>query len=227
MSVKKPKLIDSGPILAATGLVHRVQVPDGSGPYPTVVMLHGRSGDEDVMWVFARTIPANCLIISVRAIEAEGNSYSWHPPGNGWPDLADFELAVTAVTRFIQALPAQYNANADAIYLMGFSQGAAAAYATALHWPGLVKGIAGLVGFMPLGVEDAIRGAPLADLPVLMLVGKEDTTIPLHIARTCAKMLRAAGAYLEYREYDTGHKLNSGGMQKLKNWWASLLGAEN
>jgi predicted esterase len=35
--------------------------------------------------------------------------------------------------------------------------------------------------------------------------------------------VRAAGAYLEYREYDTRHKLNGAGMRKLKSWWAERV----
>ena len=37
-----------------------------------------------------------------------------------------------AVTRFIHALPSLYNADPQQIYLMGFSQGAATAYALSL-----------------------------------------------------------------------------------------------
>ena len=103
---------------------------------------------------------------------------------------------------------------------MGFSQGAAASFALAIREPERVQGIASLVGFMPLGVEEAIETARLADLPVFMAVGTEDERIPLEIARECGKAVRAAGAYLEYREYETGHKLNGAGMRKLKNWWA-------
>lgn len=222
MTDKKPKLVTEGPAFDATGLVHRVSVPDGPGPHPTAVMLHGRLGDEDVMWVFGRAVPKDWLQIAVRAIVPEGDGYSWHPPGDDWPQMDDFETAVDALAHFIRALPATYNADPDAIYLMGFSQGAAASYLTAMQHPALVRGIAGLVGFMPRGAEDAVHGAPLAELPVLVLAGKEDPMIPLQMAQESARLLRAAGAYLEYREYDTGHKLNAKGMKKLKSWWASL-----
>ena len=54
-------LVDSGPLLEATGLVHRVLEPSGPGPYRTAVMPHGRFGDEDAMWLFRRTMPTGWL----------------------------------------------------------------------------------------------------------------------------------------------------------------------
>lgn len=202
------------------GLVHRVRQPDRSGPHPTVVMLHGRSGDENVMWVFARALPAPWLVVAPRAISPDPDGgYAWHPrKPNEWPALQMFDGAVESIEQFIRALPALYQADTRHLYLMGFSQGAATAYATALRYPGLVKGIAGLVGFVPVGVDTGLR--PLAGLPIFMAVGRTDPTIPLDIAEACAHTLRAAGAALDERVYDTGHKLNADGMRDLRQWWA-------
>ena len=130
-----------------------------------------------------------------------------------------FDTAVTALLQFINSLPQKYGANREQIYLMGFSQGAAVALAAAIREPEIIKGIASLVGFMPKEVDESIATARLADLPVFMAAGKEDERVPLEIARESAKAVRAAGAYLEYREYETGHKLNGQGMRKLKQWW--------
>lgn len=224
MEQNTPLLIENGPKFTETGLVHRVLEPKkASAPHPTVVMLHGRFGTEDVMWVFARALPSNWLAVAPRALVPEQGGYSWHPSGNGWPDLANFDEAVTAVSHFIHALPQQYNADPEQIYLMGFSQGAALAFATAMHHPGIVQGIAGLVGFMPNGNEQLIQSAPLHNLPVLMLVGQQDEYIPLEMAQQSGETIRAAGAFLEYREYHTGHKLNGDGMRKLKSWWSKRL----
>ena len=108
------------------------------------------------------------------------------------------------------------------MYLMGFSQGAALSFATAMQHPGIVHGIAGLVGFMPNGNEQLIQTEPLFELPVLMLVGQRDEFIPLKLSQQSGKAVRMAGANLEYHEYDTGHKLNNDGMKKLKSWWSTL-----
>ncbi len=217
--MEKPLLVETGSAVEATGLVHCVVQPSASKPSPAVVMLHGRFGNEDVMWTFSRTLPTDWLIVAPRAIMAEKSSYSWLPTGNKWPQLADFDAAVTAVSHFIYTLPQQYNANPEQIYLMGFSQGAAVSYATALNYPRLVQGIAGLVGFMPCDSAELPDATPLQDLPIFMAAGSNDATIPLELARSGAKTARIAGASLTYYEYSTGHKMNYAGLQDLKNWW--------
>jgi phospholipase/carboxylesterase len=122
--------------------------------------------------------------------------------------------------RFIGALPGLYEADPARVYLMGFSQGAALAYAAAMRYPGRFRGIAGLVGFVPVQCGDVTRMAPLSNTPVFMAVGKEDPLIPYERSVACAQTLQVAGCDLEYHEYDTGHKLTREGVADLKAWWA-------
>lgn len=74
-----PQLIDAGAELSAAGLVHRVAQPQTPGPYPTAVLIHGRAGTEDVLWVFRRAIPHGWLIVTPRAIYPDPNEggYAW------------------------------------------------------------------------------------------------------------------------------------------------------
>lgn len=221
MQATAPLLVADGPAVRETGLVHRVLEPSGPGPYPTVVMLHGRYGNEDVMWIFRKTVPANWLMIAPRALVPDHGGYSWlRQEGGFWPPLAAFDTAVDAVVRFVESLSRVYNADLEQIYLMGFSQGAAVAYATAMRRPDLVQAIAGLVGFVPESCESSPQFTALQDLPIFMAVGREDERVPYERAQACAQTLRLAGANLEYHEYDTGHKVNSQGLQDLANWWS-------
>ena len=217
-----PLLVENGHGVQQSGLIHRVRMRLADRPYKTVVMLHGRSGNEDVMWIFANTVPADWLVVAPRGIEADpGGGFSWRlREQDEWPTLEQFDNAVTAVTQFIHALPDLYQADPAQIYLMGFSQGAATAYATAIRYPGLVQGIAGLVGFIPTSCDSALDDSPLVDLPIFMAVGKRDPLIPPERAAGCAQTLIMAGTNLEYHEYDTGHKLNKAGMLDLAAWWS-------
>ena len=207
--------------LMAASLLHRVRRSSSPGPHRTCVMLHGRSGDENVMWVFARTLPEDWLLVAPRAIKPDPDGgFAWHPrKPDEWPPLPMFAEAVSAVVQFICELPALYNADPRHIYLMGFSQGAALAYATALQHPGLVQGVAGLVGFVPTETESLVKTKPLADRPVFMAVGQQDPLIPLAIAQASARVLREAGADLDYHAYPTVHKLDLQGMRDLTSWW--------
>jgi phospholipase/carboxylesterase len=222
----EPFAVVDGDALAKSGLVHRVLEPTSPGPHRTVVMLHGRSGNEKVMWIFAKTLPPDWLIVAPRGIKPDPDGgYAWHPRARDeWPSLAQFDEAVAAVSRFIQALPQLYDADAEPVYLMGYSQGAATSYATAMRHPGLVQGIAGLVGFVPVECDEALETSPLLDLPIFMAVGRRDPLIPLSRTSFCAQTLVMAGANLDYREYDTGHRVSAQGMRDLKEWWRARAG---
>ena len=232
MTTDSPRLVAGGPALAAAGLIHRVQEPPGSapdpesvsGPHPTVIMLHGRSGNEDAMWIFASSLPKKWLVVAPRGIKPDlSRGYAWHPRRRDeWPPLDTFDEAVSAISGLIQALPDLYDADPGRVYLMGFSQGAATAYATAMGHPGLVQGIAGLVGFVPVACDAAVETAVLKGLPILMIVGKSDPHIPLTRTQGCAQTLRMAGAGLTYREYDTTHRITAQGMRDLKTWWQGI-----
>jgi predicted esterase len=86
--------------------------------------------------------------------------------------------------------------------------------------PGLIRGIAGLVGFVPVQCNAAVETAVLKGLPIFMAVGVEDPYIPHLRAQNCARTLRATGADLAYHEYETGHRLNAQGVRDLTAWWA-------
>jgi phospholipase/carboxylesterase len=221
-SDRSPILIQSGPEWHETGLAYRYLLPEGPGPYPTAVLIHGRQGDEDVMWIFRRAIPRPWLVVAPRAPLIDKNGFSWlRQPYHQWPDLSHFDAAVDALTRFAHVLPRLYNADPDRLYLMGFSQGAAVSLAAILRDPALARGLAGLAGFAPV-VDDAAVAGRLAGRPVFWASGVRDNTIPLEQSRRAAELLRRAGADLTYREYRTGHKLSAEGLRNLHEWFSRL-----
>lgn len=218
-SLNDSQLIHTGPEMFEAGLAHRLQLPDGPGPYPTAIMVHGRLGNEDVMWVFRKVVPRPWLVVAPRALYADHDMYSWHIQEKGeWAELADFDPSVAALARFMHAMTRLYNADPDRMYLMGFSQGAAVSVALALRHPELVRGLASLVGFAPGAAADEIDGR-LAGLPVFMAAGAEDETIPYDVTQHSKALLERAGADLEYHEYKTGHKLTSAGVKDLRAWF--------
>jgi phospholipase/carboxylesterase len=216
----EPRLVASGDSLAKTGLVHRVLEPAKNGPHPTVIMVHGRSGDEDVMWIFKHTIPENWLLIAPRAPEVDPRgAYSWDVrPEGQWPTYEDLLPGAIALLDFIHALPNEYDVDWNNLYLMGFSQGAAISLVAAMQDDVPLLGVAALVGFLP-NIDIAVAVA-LRDMPIHMAVGREDESIPLKLSERSAKTLVEIGARLDYRAYDIGHKLNAQGMRDLKTWWA-------
>ena len=220
-STNPPQLIQTGPEWFEAGLAYRYQLPDGPGPYPTAVMLHGRYGDEDVMWVFRKVVPRPWFVVAPRAPIADRELYSWHVQGpEEWPDLAALQPAVASLRRFIGALTRLYNADPDRIYLMGFSQGAAVSIATALTHPDMIRGVAGLVGFAPSAPDEQIQGQ-LDGMPVFLATGTEDRIVPIEQSRRAADLLRRAGADLDHREYHIEHKMSAAGLRDLREWFSA------
>jgi phospholipase/carboxylesterase len=222
--------IDSGPAVEKLGLVHRVRLPGGEGPHPTLVMIHGFKGTEDVTWIFARSASPDWLVISMRAPFAADQGYQWyihdadnaddtdHADDHNNPE--DFNKGLAALGHFIEKLPDVYPVDRTRMVLLGFSQGAAMAYAYGLHHP--ILGIAALCGFIPRYIGHDLP--PLDGLPILILHGTQDTTIPIKVARENRDRLQAAGADVTYQESETGHKVSAGEMRELTNWLATRRG---
>ena len=220
MKTEKPKLVEKGPAIEQSGLVHRVWEPTASGPHPTIVMIHGRKGNEDVTWVFERTLPDEWLLVAPRAPFVEEDGFSWDESPTGLhPPLRAFDNGVQALERFVSSLPDLYDSDLSRLYLLAFSQGAAMAYTFTMRNNFAVRGIAALVGLIAADAAKHPEISNLRDVPVFMAVGRKDDTVPLSVARSCAHAVIAGGARLDYREYDTGHKLNVRGMRDLSSWW--------
>ncbi|MFT5194653.1 MAG: phospholipase/carboxylesterase [Cellvibrionaceae bacterium] len=193
-------------------------------------MVHGRHGNEDVPWIFARNIPDHWLIVSPRGIEFEPESaehetgYSWiEMPEAGWPMLDDFDGAVQAFSDFINALPDVYDIDPNNVIILGFSQGAATALATAIQHPKICRGIATLVGFVPDIDADTVQAKPLKDVSVFMAAGDRDERVSVEIAIDSRETVGSAGADVTWNLYQTGHKLNGQGMRDLATWLSKMM----
>jgi phospholipase/carboxylesterase len=213
------QLVDGGSAFDALGLVHRVHIPAGDGPHPTLVMVHGLQGDEDVTWVFARTAGPEWLIVSPRAPFTAKGGYSWNDSGD-YANEDSYRDGLTALSKFIEQTPNVYPVDRSRLVLLGFSQGAAMSYAYAANIADQpVLGVAALAGFLPPFQIDGLKG-----LPVLILHGTRDARILVEEAHRDRDALIAAGAQVTYVEDDVGHKVGSKGMQSLRQWLAERLG---
>ncbi|MBN2145963.1 MAG: dienelactone hydrolase family protein [Anaerolineales bacterium] len=187
----------------------RIRIPQGEGPFPLGLMLHGWTGDEKAMWVFAPRLPQNWTLVAPRGLyKAPFGGYAWSAQRSmGWPRLEDFDPAIEALIKLLtpQNLP---QANLDSLHMIGFSQGAALAYAFALRHPTRLASLSGLAGFVPDGADSRITDDLLRGLPVFITHGTRDELVPVARARESATLLKRAGALVTYCEDDTGHKLS-------------------
>lgn len=214
--------VTSGAGLAALGLPHRVRIPAGAARHPTLTMVHGLEGNEDVTWVFARVVGPEWLILTPRAPLPAADGFSWYPstPPDQPPDAPTFNAALAALGQFIGGAVAYYPVDPARMVLIGFSQGAALSYCyTFAHRERLI-GFGALAGFIP---KTAPPIPAMHQFPVLVLHGTQDERVPVAYARAARERLDAAGASVTYEESAVGHKLSAQGMRTLGTWLAARL----
>jgi phospholipase/carboxylesterase len=191
--------------------VMKVQRPAGPGPFPVLLLLHGWTGDENSMWIFAPRLPGDAILIAPRGLypSRSKGGYSWHAEiPMPWPWVNDF---IPAVRSLLDRISDRYFSDGDLsqLHLLGFSQGAALAYCLAITHPEKVVSVAGLSGFLPDGGASWLSANRLNGLPVFIAHGTEDQLVPVERARNCVGALADAGAEVTYCEDSVGHKLST------------------
>lgn len=205
------------------GWTVRWRQPKNSGPFPVILLLHGWTGDEDAMWVFASRLPQNSIMIAPRGpYSTPLGGYGWHVhKAKAWPWVDDLRPGVQALDELLnQANFPQ--ADFTHLSLVGFSQGAAMAFTYALLHPHNVRAAAGLSGFLPDGAGLLATGQPLLDVPMFMAHGLQDDLVPISRARQAQRILQQAGAYVSFCDDDVGHKLSASCFRNLEIFFEKI-----
>jgi phospholipase/carboxylesterase len=220
-------------VQSQAGLTYRLRRGQPHGGL--IVMLHGLSGDEDVMWIFDHALPRSAAVIAPRALYAsELGGYSWTRAAvRDQLDQVDFQDATAYLARFMREVTAVYQVDPQRVIVMGFSQGAALSYAFSLEHPAMLCGVIALAGFLPphnrhsqrtcaahsvVQVPTPLRSAQNAFPRYLIVHGAHDEAVPIERAREARLVLESRGASVEYHEHRVGHKVSAQGMQEIKHW---------
>lgn len=209
--------------ITINNLVMRVHQPEGTGPFPVLLMLHGWTGDENSMWIFTSRLPKNALLIAPRGtVSAVGGGYSWYPKLNR--TLPWFDDFLTAGEQLFETVTINNFPTGDfsAVHLVGFSQGAALACTMSILYPERIASLAGLSGFLPDGSSAWLSPGRLIGLPVFLAHGTLDERVPVARARNAAAQLEQAGAQVTYCEDDVGHKLSAKCFHGLEAFYARV-----
>lgn len=202
----------------------RVFIPDNPDTNSIILLLHGWTGDENSMSIFASRLPKNKILIMPRGIYQATEGYSWYPKLNTtWPTIADFNRAVDALNELLvkDNFPIDI-INCDClekISLIGFSQGAALAYAFCLAHPERVNALAGLSGFLPYGYKLEKVDNQLHGKPVFIAHGTRDSIVPIEFAQLAVEFFTKAEGEVTYCVDEVGHKLSSGCFRGLENFY--------
>lgn len=203
----------------------KIHQPEGPGPHPVFLLIHGWTGDENSMWVFGSQLSSEAIIITPRAPYLSNHpkyaGYSWNERKTGeWSSLDDFLPSIQALDDLLEKLEKQLNGDFSSISLVGFSQGTALSYGYALLHLDRIQRIAGLAGFAPENFEKKISSSPLQDIPIYIAHGTLDETVPIEKAHTAKELLIQAGAIVTYCESEVGHKLGANCFRGFKDFMA-------
>lgn len=206
-------------------LIHTLYEPEGDGPHPTIVALHGWGAHAlDLVGLapyiaagrFMMICPQGPLEVPIGAIRG----YGWFPIRMGTPpDEQQIDAAADTAMRFIDDAVARYPVNRRKLVLLGFSQGGVMAYRLAFRNPAGFAALVGISTWFPPELQDkAADREALRQLPTLVQHGRADDMIELSRARQSVEHLRELNIPVQFREYDCGHEIAASGIEDLSEF---------
>ena len=207
-------------------LIHTFYRPPGSGPFPTLLTLHGRGANAfDLLGLAPYLCGGRFLMICPQApletpIGPEAVGYAWYPMSNGGAPNVDAILASQEkLQKFLDGCLTAYPIDRKRLAVLGFSQGGVMSYSLALPNPERFVALAVLSSWLPkellprLNLTAAVQG-----LPTLVQHGTQDPMIQMERAHASVELLRDLRVALTFREYSMGHEIGSRSLADLSAW---------
>jgi carboxymethylenebutenolidase len=188
-------------------------VPDGTGPFPGLLVLHTSSGLQEADLAAARQLAAAGYVCLVPAFMA---AYGITYDSRRDTFVRDGDAIYADLVSAIATLRANPAVAGGAVGAVGFSNGGY--FAVWLALTGKVGAAVSFYGaYTAAGADgDQTRFKQLANAnssPILILHGLDDQTVPAGAARRLAGILGGAGAPHDMQLYpDTGHAFDRGGL---------------
>jgi phospholipase/carboxylesterase len=217
-------VLNNSSLLEYQGWTLRTRAPERT-PARLLLMLHGWTGDENSMWVFARNMPVDYFILAPRGIHiAPQGGFSWRPMPSGTfgrPSLAELSDAAQRLIGLVDSFQHEAGVDASTFDVIGFSQGAALSNVLTCLYPARVRKAGILAGFMPSGMDEIIAQRPLTGKSIFVSHGTQDNMVPIDRARASMALLEQAGAQVTYCEAEVGHKVSADCLRALESYFQS------
>jgi phospholipase/carboxylesterase len=205
-----------------SSLVHKIAPvsPDGKGPHPALILLHGRGANEDDLLGLTPYFDPRFLVIAARApLEFPYGGCTWYETLTvGTPEPSQFAESYARLIQFIDDVRRHYPVDPDRLFLLGFSMGAVMAYACALTRPESVHSIVAHSGYIPEDTPLVFQWNKLRGKGFFVAHGESDPVIGASFARRAKELLADTEADLEYREYPIPHTMSEESVGDLSSW---------
>jgi len=210
-------------------LVHTAYVPEGDGPFPTILAIHGFGASaHDLLGLAPYLRGGEALMVCPQGSVGVGLpdrpgvvvGWAWFPLASGRPpEASELGRATRELEAFVDQAFERYPVDRRKVLLIGFSQGGVMAYDLFLRQPERFAGLAALSSWLP--TELAAQASPSEahkNLPVLVMHGSEDPMIPVERAQESRDALLSYGVSLTYRELGMGHEISPDALRTLVEW---------
>lgn len=207
-------------------LVHTLYQPQGNGPFPTILTIHGRGANAfDLLGLAPYLCGGKFLMLCPQGpletpIGPEAVGYAWYPMSMGGPpDIEAILSSRKKLQSFLDACLTSYPVDTKKLVALGFSQGGVMAYSLALTDPRRFAALAVSSSWLPkelvprLSISDAVQS-----LPTLVQHGAQDPMIEVGRARSSVETLRQLKIPLTFREYEMGHEIRPQSLADLSAW---------
>ena len=209
--------------------------------YPLLVLFHGRGGDEQqLLRIMPQLSNRNYVAVALRGPERtrarrDGTlGYSWSQTvrgaqvGEGVATLArprmpqfataSCEFLASYVSQTINEVRARYNIHTGRVFLIGYGEGAAAAYRLGLGMPSRFAGVVAVNGWLPKNNGPLIWLPDARRLRVLVAHGRDNRLVPAAVAEQAHRLLVTAGIDSKLELFDAGHRIHTQLLRIINEW---------
>jgi phospholipase/carboxylesterase len=203
-------------------------LPDGAGPHPLLVALHGYGGDKASMMRLARRINERDYAIAAlqgphqHMVRPEDRS---QPLGYGFGWVTNFKpeesvaLHHRAVLEIIETLSGERAIDPAQVFLLGFSQAVGVNFRFAFTHPERVRGVVAICGGLP-GDWESEGKYRAGEFDVLYIAGERDEFYQPERIRQNARALERRARAVELRMFDAGHEVPREAYPLIDEWVA-------
>ena len=198
------------------GFEHVYQPPQGQGAPFTLLMLHGTGGNEHDLIPLGRELdPTAALLSPRRKVLENGMPRFFRRLAEGVFDLEDLKKRTHELSDFVVSAAEHYKIDNRKIVAVGYSNGANIAASMLLLRPGILSAAVLFRAMVPLVPETLPN---LESVRVWIGAGDSDPIIPASETKQLSELLRAAGADVTIRFFQSGHQLTTGDVDAGREW---------
>ncbi len=216
---------------APLSLVHLVRPSSITDENPPALFLfHGYGSNEEDLFSFAPELPEELCIISARApFPLEPFGYAWYAINfdatyGKWSNVEQAVASRDKIVAFLEEACEAYKLDKENVSLLGFSQGTVLSYAVALSFPGKVRNLVALSGY--IDEQILVNGYAEKDhshLKVYASHGQVDMVIPPEWAQKAPVLLKKLGIAHQYEEFPVGHGVSPQNFHSFRKWLISRI----